>query len=153
MIQLRAKIINSDINKSCILHFIMNKHNYSFLDEEEECVLLYLVADFFASFRSFSLGLKSQDLEKASGWSIFTAKMTDNKPSISNLSLSLPSFLFLLTREYTRSIPALEYDVINKNASSIQTNYKIYSYFQLGFSCDKGRTIWYPYGIHHDPYI
>ena len=134
MIQLRAKIINSDINKSCILHFIMNKHNYSFLDEEEECVLLYLVADFFASFRSFSLGLKSQDLEKASGWSIFTAKMTDNKPSISNLFLSLPSFLFLLTREYTHSIPALEYDVINKKASSIQTNCKIYSYFQLGFS-------------------
>ena len=65
MIQLRAKIINSDINKSCILHFIMNKHNYSFLDEEEECALLYLVADFFASFMSFSLGLKSQDLEKA----------------------------------------------------------------------------------------
>ena len=122
MIQLRAKIINSDINKSCILHFIMNKHNYSFLDEEEECALLYLVADFFVSFRSFSLGLKSQDLEKASGWSIFTAKMTDNKPSISNLFLSLPSFLFLLTREYTHSIPALEYDVINKKASSIQTN-------------------------------
>ena len=153
MIQLRAKIINSDINKSCILHFIMNKHNYSFLDEEEECALLYLVADFFASFRSFSLGLKSQDLEKASGWSIFTAKMTNNKPSISNLFLSLPSFLFLLTKEYTRSIPALEYDVINKKASSIQTNYKIYNYFQLGFSWDKGGTIWYPYGIHHDPYV
>ena len=75
-----------------------------------------------------------------------------NQSSIPNLFLFLPYFNFF-TKEYTCSIPALEYDFINTKASIIQTNNKISSYFQLDFSCGKDGSILYQYDIHHDPNI
>ena len=127
----------------------MNKHNCSFLDERKIVhyytwqLLFCLVQAFFTWFEFRALG-EDFRLFSQLKWLI-------------SLQYLICFYFYLdfnfFTREYTRSIPALEYDFINTKASIIEKNNKISSYFQLGFSCDKDGSILYQYDIHHDPNI